>query len=276
MKNNHRPFFPWPLLKFWAIRVLLAWCFIALWIFLFQIIVCGIVHDNERVKAFLQYIDLLPGFVKTMMGGEALRLGNIAGLISIGYQDPLILILYMLFAVGVPTALLAGEVQNGHMELILSRPTTKTHVYICAGFVTIAGMYTLILVMFLGTVVATSLFSFNQEVPLYSFFKLAINGGFVACTAGGIALLAAACFSRGTAISLTVAFLVLNYLISIVSEWWPIMKRLTPFTIFYYVDPAKILGGSAWQLRDMTVLITFFAVSTLLGGIIWSRRDLPL
>jgi hypothetical protein len=276
MKNNHRPSFPWPLLRFWTTRILLAWFFIAFWIFVFQIIVCGIVHDNERVKAFLQYIDLLPGFVKTMMGGDALQLGNIAGLISIGYQEPFILILYMLFAVGVPTALLAGEVQNGHMELILSRPTTKTHVYICAGFVTIAGMCALLLVMFLGTVVATNLYSFNQEVPLYSFFKLAINGGFLAGTAVGIALLAAASFSRGTAISLTVAFLVINYFISIVSEWWPIMKSLTPFTIFYYVDAGKILGQSTWPLYDMTVLITIFAVSTLLGGIIWSRRDLPL
>jgi hypothetical protein len=276
MKNNHRPSFPWPLLRFWTIRILLAWFFIAFWIFVFQIIVCGIVHDNERVKAFLQYIDLLPGFVKTMMGGDALQLGNIAGLISIGYQEPFILILYMLFAVGVPTALLAGEVQNGHMELILSRPTTKTHVYICTGLITIAGMFALVLVMFLGTVVSTNLYEFEQEVPLYAFFKLAITGGILASSVGGVALLAAACFRRVTAISITVAYLVINYFISIVSEWWPIMKSLTPFTIFYYVDAGKILGQSTWPLYDMTVLITIFAVSTLLGGIIWSRRDLPL
>jgi len=276
MKDNHRLPFPWPLLRFWTFRILPAWCSIAFWIFLFQIIVCGIVHDNEKVKAFLQYIDLLPGFIKTMMGGEALQLGNIAGLVSIGYQEPFVLFLYMLFAVGVPTALLAGEVQNGNMELILSRPTTKTHVYICAGLITIGGMYALVLVMFLGTVVATNLYDFEQEVPLYAFFKLAIVGGILAGTVGGIALLAAACFRRVTAVSLTVAFLVVNYFTAIVSEWWPIMKPLTPFTIFYYVNSPLILGQSVWPIRDITVLITLLAVSTLLGGIIWHRRDLPL
>jgi hypothetical protein len=276
MKNNLRSPFPWPLLIFWTRRILLAWFLIAFWIFLFQIIVCGIVHDNEKVKAFLQYIDLLPGFIKTMMGGDALQLGNVAGLISIGYQEPFVLFLYMLFAVGVPTALLAGEVQNGNMELILSRQVTKTQTYICAGFITIAGMCALVLVMFLGTVVATHLYEFEQEVPLYAFFKLAITGGTLASSVGGIALLAAACFRRVTAISLTVAFLVVNYFISIVSEWWPVMKSLTPFTIFYYVNPAAILGRSAWPVRDMAVLITLLAVSTLLGGIIWHRRDLPL
>jgi hypothetical protein len=274
--NNPRPSFPWPLLMFWTRRILLAWFLIAFWIFLFQIIVCGIVHDNEKVKAFLQYIELLPGFIKTMMGGDALQLGNVAGLISIGYQEPFILFLYMLFAVGVPTALLAGEVQNGNMELILSRPTTKTHVYICAGLITIAGMCALVLVMFLGTVIATYLYDFEQDVPLAAFFKLAVVGGILAGSAGGIALLTAAYFNRVTAISLTVTFLVVNYFIAIVSEWWPMMKSLTPFTIFYYVNPARILGQSGWPIRDMSVLVTLLTVSTILGGIIWQRRDLPL
>ena len=178
MSTNRRPPFPWPLLRFWTLRILPAWFLIALVIFLFQLAICGIVHDNERVKALIQYIDMLPAFLKTFIGGEAVQYGNIAGLISIGYQDPFVLLLYMLFAVGVPTALLAGEVQRGTMELILSRQTTKIQVYICAGLITIAGMYALVVVMFLGTVVSTNLYDFEQQIPLYNFFKLAVNDSF--------------------------------------------------------------------------------------------------
>lgn len=276
VKTDLRPPFPWPLLRFWTLRILPAWFSIALMIFLFQIAVCGVVHDNERVKAMLQYLDMLPSFIKTFIGGEALQLGNIAGLISIGYQDPFILILYMLYAVGVPTALLAGEVQRGTMELILSRQTTKTQIYICAGLITVIGMFALVAVMFLGTVVATRLYNFDQDVPLYSFFKLAINGGILASTVGGITLLAAACFRRGMAVSLTVAYLVLNYFTVIVAEWWPRMKRLEPFSIYSYVDDGKIFIESAWPLSDMCVLITVLIISTVAGGVIWSRRDLPL
>ena len=276
MSNNHRPPFPWPLLRFWTIRILPAWFLIASWIFLFQLAICGIVHDNERVKAFLQYIDILPSFIKAFMGGEVLQIGNIAGLISIGYQEPFVLLLYMLYAVGVPTALLAGDVQRGTMELILSRQATKTQIYICAGLITVVGMYALVVVMFLGTVAATNLYDFEQEVPLYSFFKLAINGGILASAVGGIALLAAACFRRGMAVSLTVAFLVVNYFIMIITQWWPRMKWLDPVTIFNYVDGAKIFNQSAWPYGDMSVLISILVISTVAGGIIWSRRDLPL
>ena len=276
MKANHRPPFPWSLLRFWTLRILPAWFLIALMIFLFQLAVCGIVHDNERVKAMLQYIDMLPSFIKAFIGGDALQYGNIAGLIAIGYQEPFVLLLYMLFAVGVPTALLAGEVQRGTMELILSRQTTKTHVYTCAGLITVVGMYALVIVMFLGTVVSTNLYDFEQEVPLYSFFKLAINGGILASAVGGIALLAAACFRRGMAVSLTVAFLVVNYFIMIITQWWPRMKWLDPVTIFNYVDGGKILSEPGWPMGDMCVLISLLVVSTVLGGVVWWRRDLPL
>ena len=276
MKANPRPPFPWPLLRFWTLRILPAWFLIGLILFLFQIAVCGIVHDNERVKALVQYIDMLPSFLKTFIGGEAVQVGNIAGLIAIGYQDPLILLLYMLFAVGVPTALLSGEVQRGTMELILSRQTTKTQIYISAGFITIIGMFALVAVMFLGTVAAVNLYDFDQDVPLDNFFKLAINGGILASAVGGITLLAAACFRRSMAVSITVGYLVLSYFIVIIAEWWPRMKWLEPVTIYSYLDEGTIFAQSMWPVGDMLVLISILVITTIAGGVIWSRRDLPL
>ncbi|MCP4611674.1 MAG: hypothetical protein GY845_23440 [Planctomycetes bacterium] len=276
MSSKKRPRFPLPLLRFWVLRILPIWALIALVIFLFQIAICGIVHDNESVKTFINFIDRLPSFIKTVFGGESLQVGNISGLIAIGYNHPLVLTLYMLFAVGVPTGLLAGEVQKGTMELILSRQVTKIHVYICAGLITITGMFALVLVMFGGTIFATNLYDFGQAIPLYSFFKAAINGGLLASAAGGIALLAAACFQRNTAVWLTVAYLVANYFVSVIAEWWSLMKWLKPTTIFYYVDGAKIFTEPTWPISNMCVLLSILIISTILGGVIWSRRDLPL
>jgi hypothetical protein len=275
MENKQRTSFPLPLLQFWTFRILPAWGFIALIIFLFQIAICGIVHDNESVKTFLQFIDMLPSFIKSILGGEALQLGNVSGLIAIGYQHPLVLTLYMLYAVGVPTALLAGGVQNGSMELILSRQATKIHVYICAGLITVTGMFALVMIMFTGTVAATNIYDFGQPIPLFSFFKIAIIGGTLASAVGGVSLLSAACFRRGTAVGLAVAYLAVNYFVSIIADWWPRMNWMSPATIFHYVHGPEIFNGS-WPIGDFCVLVSLLVVSSLLGGIIWSRRDLPL
>jgi len=248
----------------------------ALIIFLMQIAVCGIIHDNESVKSMLKLMDMLP-FAKAVLGGEALQMDNLSGLIAIGYNHPLVLMLYMLFAVGVPTGLLTGEVQRGTMELILSRSVTKTQVYVCAGLITLTGMFALVIVMFLGTVAATHIYTFGEPIPLYCFFQTAISGGLLASAIGAIALLsAAACRNRAKAVGLAAAYIVISYFIDLLADWWPRMKGLSPVTLFHYVNANKIFVQQLWPVSDMCVLISVLVVAAIVGGIVWQRRDLPL
>jgi len=274
---NRGPRFPMSLLRFWLGRILLGWCLIALMIFLMQIAICGIVHDNEKVKMLLQFLDALPAFLKTSLGGESLQAGNLPALISIGYHHPLVLSLYLLFAVGAPTGMLAGEVQRGTMELILSRWTTKIQVYICAGVVSVTGMIALVLVMFLGTVAATNLYDFGQPVPLYPFFQTAVNGGLLAGAIGAISLLTAASFRRrGTAVGVAVAFIAVNYFVAIISESWPRMQWLSPLTVFHYIHGRGVFSEHIWPVSDMLVLGGILSLAAVSGAVIWQRRDLPL
>lgn len=277
MSTKSHPPFPLALLRFSLMRILPIWIGIALVIFLMQIAVCGIVHDNENVKTLLKFLDMMPGIIKSALGGQGLKVGNTASLIAIGYNHPLVLTLYMLFAVGIPTGLLAGEVQRGTMELILSRPTTKMQVYISAGLLTLTGMFALVLVMFLGTVAGTTINEFGEPIPLYRFFQTAINGGLLASAVGAISLLCAASFPRrGMAVGVAVAFLVVNYFITITAEWWPKIQGLKTYTLFHYANGYKIFVEHAWPIRDMCILMTILLVSAILGAIIWQRRDLPL
>ncbi len=274
---NARPPFPAMLLRFWLGRILPGWCLIALMIFLMQIAVCGIVHDNENVKTLLQFLDVLPGFLKAALGGESLQVGNLPSLIAIGHSHPLVLSLFMLFAVATPTGMLAGEVQRGTMELILSRRATKTQVYVCAGVVSVTGMVVLVMVMFLGTAAGTSLYDFGQPVRLYPFFQLAVNGGLLAGTIGAVSLLTAAAFRRrGQAVGVAVAFIVLNYFVAIISGSWPRMRWLSPWTIMHYVNGRMIFVEHRWPVGDMFVLAAILTLAAIVGAVIWQRRDLPL
>ncbi len=263
------------LLGFWFRRILPGWFLIGLMIFLIQIAICGIVHDNERVKNLLDFMDILPSIVKSALGGESLRMGNFAALIAMGYHHPLVLLLYMLFAVGTPTALLTGEVQTGTMELILSCSVSKFQVYVCAGILTMGGMFALVGVMYSGTIAGTHIYHFPKPVDLWIFFRLAVNGGLMASTVGAIALVSAATFSRrNIAVGVTVVYLVANYFVSVTSEWWPVMKPFGPFSLFHYVGRSGI--GRGWPVTDMTILAAVMIVAAVAGAVVWQRRDLPL
>jgi hypothetical protein len=54
------------------------------------------------------------------------------------------------------------------------------------------------------------------------------------------------------------------------------MEWMAPYSIFNYVDGPKIFDNPGWPISDMCILLSLLVVSTVLGGIIWSRRDLPL
>ncbi len=275
MSHTSRPPFPFALLRFWFLRILPVWLGIALLIFLMQIAVSAIVHDNANVRAFLAFLDMLPSIVKTALGGDMLQAGNTAALLTIGYQHPFVMFLCMLFAVGVPTGLLTGEVQKGTMELILSRPVTKTQVYLCACVLTLAGMFALVLTMFLGTAVAVRIYRFDQPIPLDLFFRIAINGGLLASSFGAFALLCAATFSRlYSALGAAVAFLTLNYFVSLVSEWLPSIRFLHRATLFYFIYYSNLMYE--WPVRNMVWLTVILLSTAVVGALIWRRRDLPL
>ena len=173
--------------------------------------------------------------------------------------------------------MIAGEVQRGTMELILSRSVTKLQVYVCAGVITAAGMFGLVIVMFSGTVVATNIYDFGEPIPLYGFFQLAINAGLLASAIGAISLLSAASFrQRGTAVGVAVGYIMVNYFASIITEWWPKMQWLDKVTIFNYVRSNKIFVLHTWPISDMIVLMVIFLTAFITGAVIWQRRDLPL
>jgi ABC-2 type transport system permease protein len=277
MSHSVRPPFPLVLLRFWFWRILWVWFLVGFFIFIIQIIECSIAQDNEKVKLMLDLFDKMPGFIKEAVGGEILEVSNITGFIAIGYQHPLVLALYMIFAVCVPTGLLAGHVQSGTMELILSRSVTRDQVYVCACILTLIGMLALVIVMFFGTVVGINVCSFEQEISLWPFFRAAIVGGLLSGTAAGVSLLAGATFrNRGRAVGLAMGFFIINYFIDLIAQWWPRAKFLGPSSMFYYVDPPRILSGTTWPIRDMCVLSSLLVITVIAGGIIWHRRDLPL
>jgi ABC-2 type transport system permease protein len=274
MIRSRRPPFPLTLLWFWFLRILPAWLGMAAVIFLMQIAVSAIVHDNANVKMFLTILKHLPSIVRTAIGGDLVESGSMTALLTVGYQHPLVMFLYMLYAVGVPAGLLTGEIQRGAMELILSRPITRTQVYVCAAVLTLAGLVGLISMMFLGTVVSVHIYTFSEPIDLSLFLRLSACAALLAGAFGAFALVCAASFDRlYSAAGVAAGFLTLNYFIAIVAEWWPRLHFLHKATLFYLVYYSNL--WYAWPLDNMAWLGAILVALAILGGIIWRCRDLP-
>jgi ABC-2 type transport system permease protein len=274
MIRSSRPPFPFTLLRFWFFRILPAWLGMAAVIFLMQIAVAAIVHDNANVKTFLSILRHLPSIVRTAIGGDLVESGSMTALLTVGYQHPLVMFLYLVYSVGVPAGLLSGEIQRGTMELILSRPITRTQVYICAAILTLVGLFGLIAMMFLGTLASVHIYTFDEPVTLDIFLRLSACAALLAGAFGAFSLVCAASFGRlYLAGGVAAAFLTLNYFIAIVSEWWPRVHFLHKATLFYLVYYSNL--WYAWPVENMAWLGGILMALVILGGIIWRCRDLP-
>jgi ABC-2 type transport system permease protein len=63
--------------------------------------------------------------VQTIIGGEGIDLENALDVLSIGYVHPLLLTLLCVWGVGRATGAIAGEIDRGTMELLLSQPLAR-------------------------------------------------------------------------------------------------------------------------------------------------------
>lgn len=82
-----------------------------------------------------------PGkIIRTLIGGENINLDTAMDILSIGYVHPLMQTIFCIWAVGRAAGAIAGELDRGTMELLLSQPIARTQLvfaHLCVDLLTI-------------------------------------------------------------------------------------------------------------------------------------------
>lgn len=181
--------------------------------------------------------------------GSLLTLRGTAG---IGLLDPLVLGLLGFIAVG-------GAITVAVADRRRSTQAIGGHIgrrrYLVLQARVMAVVATMVALMLLGLLAGAAgagvLHRLNiAELPLVFLY------GFMLWTAfAGFSLAAAVTFERtGWAIGLSAAYLLLNYLVAILSSLWSGAAWAEPFPLFHSFRPSEILGGHA-SPDDLAVLV---------------------
>lgn len=189
---------------------------------------------------------------------------------------PIFLILVWAIARG--TATIAGEIDRGSMDLILSRPVSRTAFFNGHLFLTFLG-FGLYMIAIVGGNLAGSQFNTLEEPPRFlSLLRPTVN-----LVALGMAVFGYSVFFSSfdivrwrpmlwaSAITLAqfVALAVANR-----PDWdeWKWLNKFTLFGAFYPIE-AAVKGDLL--AKNVGILSAVFAVGTILGFLIFQRRDLP-
>ena len=253
-----------------------------------------------------------PGkIVRTLMGGDSIRLNRAMDVLSIGYVHPLIQTILCIWAIGRASGAIAGEIDRGTMELLLAQPLARFRLLLAHFCVDLLTIPLLCLALWAGTWLGTWLVgpiqvqvpAELQELPVrvdidpekLRLFPGAVgpalvNVGALVFAVSGITMwLSAAGRFRSRVLGVAVLVVLLQFLVNLSGQMWDAVAFLRPLTVFYYYQPQQIMLSRVWTVDlsvwnggrplcavpGAAVLLAVGAVGYLLALWTFSRRDLP-
>jgi ABC-2 type transport system permease protein len=253
-----------------------------------------------------------PGkIVRTLMGGDSIRLNRAMDVLSIGYVHPLIQTILCIWAIGRASGAIAGEIDRGTMELLLAQPLARCRVVLAHFCVDLLTIPLLCLALWAGTWLGTWLVgpiqvqvpAELQQLPVrvdidpekLRLFPGAVgpalvNVGALVFAVSGITMwLSAAGRFRSRVLGVAVLVVLLQFLVNLSGQMWDAVAFLRPLTVFYYYQPQQIMLSRVWTVDlsvwnggrplcavpGAAVLLAVGAVGYLLALWTFSRRDLP-
>lgn len=299
-----------------AVVCLLLFAFSALWAKVAQRVTTEIAPFFEGVakvsrinpKLFEEVLFKGPGRVsQSVLGGADLRFDRPTDFLAVEMLHPVVLILTALWAVGRAAGAVAGELDRGTMELLLSQPIPRNRL-ILAHLIVDALVIPLVCASVpLGTRVglaAVGPFRLDysvldrlpkppgfdptdvlQELPVDASGQpaAALNLAALMFALSGLTIAVSACHrSRWRATGWAALMVLGMFVANVIGQLWDSAAVVRPLTLFYYYQPQKVWLRGEWAVEwiggrvpGIAVLLAVGGVGYLIAGYVFARRDLP-
>jgi ABC-2 type transport system permease protein len=237
------------------------------WAFLMPVIYATF---GRQMEVILQS-GIIPDVFLRLLGADPFSLN---GAVALGAVHPFAIALQVVYPVGFASVAIAGERQRGTLEVLLSRPVSRRAVFATL-LVAIVGVAVITTAAeTLGTVLGAAVYGVAGPLDPGALAFVALNTVLLLAAFAGISLAASASFDRpGPPIGISVAVVLLGYVLEILGTLWPDAEFLQPISPFHYLRPLEILAGDGVP-GDLVVLAAIAVVAAGYGLWRFPRRDL--
>jgi len=199
---------------------------------------------------------------------------SLPGAVTLGTQHPIALAMLGIFAVGAASTAIAGERQDGTLEVMLARPLTRRGAYLTITSALLLVVAVVLAAMLAGFVVGAAMQGVLADLPLEHMPMVFLNGFLLWGAFATFGLAASVSFDRtGPAVGLTLAFLLVNYFLEILGSLWTDVAWTQEYSLFHHFQPSEILEGAADPV-DLVILGIAFVLPVVYALIVFPRRDL--
>jgi ABC-2 type transport system permease protein len=230
--------------------------------------------DNS--EAINELIKIIPETMQNALGFDSLT--SYGGFISAEYFGLFFPIILGVFSVMTATQLLAHLVDKGSMAYLLSTRVSRNQIAFTQALVLICGLMLIVLLTFLGGIVAGEAFIDEQySLEFFTFFQINFVGFLLFFGVGGYSFLVSSlCDDEKRSLGITGALTFIFYGLDMVGkisadlEW---LRNITPFSLY---NPSKIASGDAEIFIPSLILFGFGFLSFSAAVVVFKRRNLPI
>lgn len=254
----------------------LRWAVVLCWLMLSALFVLGSylyrTFGDTNAEAMAR---VSPQLIVGLFGGLLGALSPLEMWLVTLFLHPLAITLYTVVTVALASRALAGEIERGTLDLLLSCPVSRSEL-VTATVVSIQLVQVLLTLSVWGAVHAgLAIGGIERPESMERFAWVTVNlWALFAATAGVALLLSAISSEQGKAIGRTIAFVVLSFFVNLLASLWPKVRWLDVGSIFHYHQPQPIVAGEESVFGDLAVLLGLAAVATIAAYRVFAQRDI--
>lgn len=229
----------------------------------------------DNAADFERMLDSYPEALRAMFNMvEGASLSTGPGFLHMELFSLVLPLLLIVFAVGFGARAVAGEEEEGTLDLLLSGPLSRRR-WLAHQFAAMAALTFLIgLVNYLAMLLAGAAFDMGLSpaklaAAMFGVVLIAVVFGALALAVGAVTGKRAVAIAVASAAALA-AYLV--FALADVVSWLGTVQKVSPW--YYYAESAPLLNGLEWAHAG--ILAAIAAVLPVLGAVVFDRRDLAV
>jgi len=234
------------------------------------------VFTGLETKPFLDSImKMMPPQFKMIIGDQFFSTLSIEGAGGFGLNHPVVLTIMIILLTGITSKHIAGAIENGTMEMLLSLPVRRTNLILRIWTISIIIIFFLVILALTGIFSGVMIFDNINSEFTEKILRIGINLFFLMMVFLSFSLMISTFMKEsGKAVSISAITILVFYFIDILSSLWKPIEFFRPFNIFYYYQPQKLLVGQRTLTDNLPVLIILSFIFLLISLWQFKKRDI--
>lgn len=184
-------------------------------------------------------------------------------------------IMVVALVVAIAGSSIAGEIESGTVEIILSQPVSRTKIFFGKY---LAGVFNLLVFTLVSNFIVIPLaLAYGVDYQIKSYVLVSILGFLFGLAVMSITSLFSAIFSsKGKAYFIPVGILIVMYVLQIIASLKDNLADLKYFSFFHYFDSFKALSEQKIDPHSIWVFLIVVVVMTVAAVIWFNKRDVAI